>query len=129
MVFHIVRERLLMVLKIGKRKLEVELKESLKRRCEPRSKAERDEHALQLAKHRINASMNTWFQKERKKVDEPLKDLDDEIEDVLVIAVREWGFLSFWDKYHIQDINNLILILQDVNHPYCICTCIGFNYF
>jgi hypothetical protein len=71
-----------------------------------------------------------WFEKERKKVHESLEDLDEEIEEgILIIAVKEGGLLSFGDKYHIKDINNLIPILQDVNHPYCICTLVGLNYF
>jgi hypothetical protein len=119
-----------MALTLGKRKLEVEVKESSKRRHEPRSVIERKEHALHMAEHRINTSMNMWFQKERKKVHEPLEDLDEEIEeDILVIAAREGGVLSFWDKYRIQDINNLIPILQDVNYPYCICTRVELNHF
>ena len=83
-------------------KLEVEVKESSKRRHEPRYDIERKEHALQMAKPRINASMNIWFQKERKKVHEPFEVLDEEIEeDILVVAAREGGVLSFWNKYHI----------------------------
>jgi hypothetical protein len=54
--------------KVAKNKLEVEVKESLKRRLEPRSQVERKEHALQMVEQRINALMNMWFQKERKKV-------------------------------------------------------------
>jgi predicted secreted protein len=92
-----------MALRVGKRKLEVDVKESSKRRREPRSVIERQEHALQMAERRINTSMNMWFQKERKKVHESLQDLDEEIEDdILVIATREGGVLSFWDKYRTQ---------------------------
>jgi hypothetical protein len=47
--------------KVGKRKLEVEVKESSKRRREPRFDIERKEHAFQMAERRINASMNMWF--------------------------------------------------------------------
>jgi hypothetical protein len=71
--------------KVGKRKLEVEPKESLKKRREPRSKVERKQHALQKAECRINASMNMWFEKERKKVHEPLKELDEEIEEDILV--------------------------------------------
>jgi hypothetical protein len=83
-----------------KRKLEVEPKENPKRRREPRSKVEKNEHAIRLAESRINASMNMWFKKERKKVHESLEDLGEEIEeDILVVVVRVGGFLSFWNKY------------------------------
>jgi hypothetical protein len=47
-----------MVFKVGKKKIKVEIKESLKRRLEPRSEVERKEHAFQMAERRINASMN-----------------------------------------------------------------------
>jgi gas vesicle protein len=116
--------------KVGKRKLEVEVKESLKERREPKSDIERKEHAIQMVEHRINASMNMWFQKQKKKVHKSLEDLDEEIEeDILIVATRKGDVLSFWDKYCIQDINNLVPILQDVNHPYCICTRVGLNHF
>ena len=116
--------------KVGKKKLEVELKESPKKRYEPRSKAEKKEHAPQMAERRINASMNMWFQKERKKVHESLEDLDEEIEeDILVVATRGGGNLSFQNKYCIQDIYYLVPILQDVNHQYCICTRVKLNHF
>ena len=82
-----------------------------------------------MAECRINASMNMWFEKLRKKIHESFKNLDEEIEeDILFVVVKEGGFLSFWDKYRIQDINNLVLILQDVN-PYCISTRVGLNHF
>jgi gas vesicle protein len=116
--------------KVGKRKLEVEVKESLKERREPKSDIERKEHAIQMVEHRINASMNMWFQKQKKKVHKSLEDLDEEIEeDILIVATRKGDVLSFWDKYCIQDINNLVPILQDVNHPYCICTRVTLNHF
>ena len=55
-----------------------------------------------MAERRINVLMNMWFQKERKKVHKSLKVLDEEIEEViLVVAIRDGGFLSFWDKYYI----------------------------
>ena len=113
--------------KVDKRKLEVEVKKSSKRIREFRVDIERKEHALQMAKHRINALMNMWFQKVRKKVHKSLEDLDEEIEDdILVVTAKEGGVLSFWDKYHI---NNLVPILQDIHHPYCICTCVRLNNF
>jgi hypothetical protein len=116
--------------KDGKKKPELEPKEGIKRRREPRSTDERTEHALEMAKRRINASTNMWFEKERKKVHEPLQDLDEEIEDdILVVTAREGRFLSFLDKYRIKDIHNLVPVLQDVNHPYCICIHLGLNHF
>jgi hypothetical protein len=47
--------------KVGKKKLEVESKKSPKKRREPKSKVEREEHALKMVERRINASMNMWF--------------------------------------------------------------------
>ena len=55
-----------------------------------------------MAECRINASMNMWFEKLRKKIHESFKNLDEEIEeDILFVVVKEGGFLSFWDKYPI----------------------------
>jgi hypothetical protein len=57
-----------------------------------------------MFERRINSSKNMWFQKKKKKLHEPLKDLHEELEeDIVVIAARNGGFLSFWKKYHIHD--------------------------
>ena len=49
-----------------------------------------------MVERRINSSMNMWLQNDKKKLHEPLKDLDEELkEDNVVIDARNGGSLSF----------------------------------